>query len=291
MEKVRIITDSNSGILQSEAEKLGIFVIPMPFLIDGDEFEEEISISQDEFYEKLKSNPSISTSCPAPGYLVDLWESELKKYDSIVYIPMSSGLSSSCENAKRLAEEYAGRVQVVDNERISVTQKMSVMEGIELAKQGKSALEIRQYLEKTKDKASIYIYVDTLKYLKQGGRISATAAALGSMLRVKPILSSRGGRFEKFAMAMSMGQAKRRMIQQIRAELAGEFKEEYQQGKMELYVAYTQNEAEAIKFKEEIEKEFNMTVRFIDPLSLSVSCHIGPGALALAMSINNYHTF
>ncbi|MBE7074246.1 MAG: DegV family protein [Clostridiales bacterium] len=291
MEKVKIITDSNSGISQAEGESLGIFVIPMPFLIAGDEFEEEISISQDEFYEKLKSNPSISTSCPAPGYLMDLWDTQLKEYDSIVYIPMSSGLSSTCTNARRLAEEYAGRVQVVDNQRISVTQKMSVYEAVELAKQGKSALEIRQYLEKSKDKASIYICVDTLKYLKQGGRISATAAALGSMLRVKPILSSRGGRFEKFAMAMSMGQAKRRMMQQIKLELEGEFKEEYQAGKMVLFVAHTYNETEAQKFKEEVEKDFNMPVRFVDPLSLSVSCHIGPGALALAMAVNEYAKF
>lgn len=287
MEKVKIITDSNSGILQSEAKELGIVVIPMPFMIDGEEYEEEISISQAQFYEKLAGNPNISTSQPAPGYLTELWDEQLKEADSLVYIPMSSGLSGTCENAKRLAEEYAGRVQVVDNERISVTQKMSVYEAIELAKQGKSALEIRQYLERTKDKASIYICVDTLKYLKKGGRISATAAALGAMLRVKPILSSRGGKFEKFAMAMSMGQAKKRMIQQIRAELNGEFKQEYEAGKMVLYVAHTQNEEEALKFKAEVESEFNMAVKFVDPLSLSVSCHIGPGALALAMSVNN----
>ena len=203
---------------------------------------------------------------------------------------MSSGLSSSCENSKHLAQEYNGKVQVVDNERISVTQKMSVYEAVELAKQGKSALEIREYLERSKDKASIYICVDTLKYLKKGGRISATAAALGAMLRIKPILSSRGGRFEKFAVAMSMGQAKKKMMLQIKHELETEFKEEYQQGKMTLYVAHTQNEEEAQRFKEEVEREFNMPVKFVDPLSLSISCHIGPGALALAMSVNNYST-
>ena len=290
MEKVRIITDSNSGILQSEAEALGIFVIPMPFMINEEEYEEEISISQEKFYQLLGGDPSINTSCPAPGYLTNLWDEQLQNYDSIVYIPMSSGLSSTCDNAKRMAQEYNGKVQVVDNERISVTQKMSVYEAIALAREGKSALEIREYLENTKDKASIYICVDTLKYLKKGGRISATAAALGAMLRIKPILSSRGGRFEKTAVAMSMGQAKKRMIQQIKQELETEFKEEHSQGKMVLYVAHTHNEAEALKFKEEVEKDLGMPVKFVDPLSLSVSCHIGPGAIALAMSVNNYST-
>ena len=290
MEKVRIITDSNSGILQSEAEALGIFVIPMPFMINEEEYEEEISISQEKFYQLLGGDPSINTSCPAPGYLTNLWDEQLQNYDSIVYIPMSSGLSSTCDNAKRMAQEYNGKVQVVDNERISVTQKMSVYEAIALAREGKSALEIREYLENTKDKASIYNCVDTLKYLKKGGRISATAAALGAMLRIKPILSSRGGRFEKTAVAMSMGQAKKRMIQQIKQELETEFKEEHSQGKMVLYVAHTHNEAEALKFKEEVEKDLGMPVKFVDPLSLSVSCHIGPGAIALAMSVNNYST-
>lgn len=288
MEKVRIITDSNAGITQEEGKKLGIFVIPMPIMIDEQEYEDEISLSHEQFYEMLQSDPTISTSCPSPGYLTNLWDEQLKEAESIVYIPMSSGLSSTCDNAKRLAVDYDGKVQVVDNQRISVTQKMSVYEAVSLAKEGKSASEIRAYLESTKDKASIYICVDTLKYLKKGGRISATAAALGAMLRIKPILSSRGGRFEKTAVAMSMGQAKKKMIQQIKNELATEFKEEHDQGKMVLYVAHTNNETEAISFKEEVETEFNMPVKFVDPLSLSVSCHIGPGALALAMSVNNY---
>lgn len=290
MDKVRIITDSNSGITQEEGKKLGIFVIPMPIMINEQEYEDEISLSQEQFYQMLKDDPTVSTSCPSPGYLTNLWDEQLKEAESIVYIPMSSGLSSTCDNAKRLAADYDGKVQVVDNQRISVTQKMSVYEAVCLAKEGKSASEIRAYLEASKDKASIYICVDTLKYLKKGGRISATAAALGTMLRIKPILSSRGGRFEKTAVAMSMGQAKKRMIQQIKNELATEFKTEHEQGKMVLYVAHTHNEAEALRFKEEVEKEFNMTVKFVDPLSLSVSCHIGPGALALAMCVNNYST-
>ncbi|MBP3345215.1 MAG: DegV family protein [Clostridia bacterium] len=291
MEKVRIITDSNSGILQSEAAELGVFAIPMPITIDGEEYEEEISISQDKFYSILKENPNanVSTSQPSPGYLQDLWDEQLKEAQSILYIPMSSGLSGTCENAKRLAQEYDGKVQVVDNQRISVTQKESVLEAIALAKMGKSAADIKDYLERTKDKASIYICVDTLKFLKKGGRISATAAALGAMLRVKPILSSRGGKFEKCAMAMSMGQAKKRMISQIKSELENEFKEEYAAGKMCIYVAHTQNEEEAKKFAAEIENDIpNTKIKFIDPLSLSVSCHIGPGALAIAMAVNNF---
>ena len=289
MSKIKIITDSNSGILQDEAKALGIFAIPMPITINGEEYEEEISMTQDKFYELLKNNAQVSTSQPSPGYLQELWDGFLKEYDEIVYIPMSSGLSGTCGNAKRLAEEYNGKVQVVDNKRISVTQKESVFEAVELAKQGKNAKEIREYLEETANKASIYICVDTLKYLKKGGRISATAAALGAMLRIKPILSSRGGNFEKFAVAMSMGQAKRRMFLQIKSELEGEFKAEYEAGKMQLYVAHTQNYEEALKFRDEIERELpNVKIRFVDPLSLSVSCHIGPGALAIAMAVNNF---
>ena len=289
MSKVQIITDSNSGINQIAAKQLGIKVVPMPFTINGEEYLENITITQDKFYELLLNNPEINTSQPSPGYLQDLWDETLEKYDEIVFIPMSSGLSGTCSSAISLAESYNGKVQVVDNKRISVTQKESVYEAIELAKRGKSAKEIKEYLEKTKDQASIYIMLTTLKYLKKGGRISPAAAALGSMLKIKPILSTRGGKFEKHSMALATGQGKMKMIQQIKNELEKEFKEEYENGKMVVSVAHTRNLVEANKFKEEIQKKFpKLTFRFIDPLSLSVSCHIGPGALAIAISVNNF---
>lgn len=289
MSSVKIITDSNSGILQKEAEELGIIVVPMPFYINEDEYFEELTISQQKFYELLKTDPSINTSQPSPGALLDLWDEQLKTYDQIVYIPMSSGLSSSCSNAINLAKDYNGKVQVVDNSRISVTLRESVYEAIKLAKANKTAEEIKSYLEQTKKISSIYIMLDTLKYLKRGGRISPAAAALGSMLKIKPILTSRGGKFEKFAMALTPAQGKRKIIVQLKKDLETDFAKEYADGKMVVSVAHTNNEVEANKFKEEILKEFpNLTFNFVNPLSLSVSCHIGPGAIAAALSINNY---
>ena len=286
--KVKIITDSNSGILQSEAKDLGIFVIPMPFTIDMEEYLEEISISQEEFYQKLAMDAEVTTSQPSRYYLEELWEEQLKDADEIVYIPMTSGLSKTCENAINYAEKFDGKVQVVDNKRISVVMKTSVFEAIEYAKQGLSAKEIKEKLESEKDKSSIYITMGVLKYLKKGGRISPAAAALGSMLKVKPILMSRGENFEKFAVALSIGQAKKKMLEQVIKEINGEFKEDYLAGKMVVSVAHTENEKEALKFKEEIIKVLpDVKFRFVDPLSLSVSCHIGPGALAIAICKDN----
>ena len=289
MDKLLIITDSNSGILQSEAKELGIIVIPMPFTINDEEFFEEISISQEEFYKHLQNDVDVKTSQPSQIYLEELWTESLKEYEEIIYIPMSSGLSATCENAKNFAKNFDGKVQVVDNLRISLSQKESVFEAIAMKKLGKNAKEIKNYLEGTKEKASIYITMGVLKYLKKGGRISPAAAALGSALKIKPILSSRGGKFEKFSVVLSLNQAKAKMISKIKQELENEFKEEYEQGKICISVAHTQNEEEALKFKEEIlEKIPNITFRFIDPLSLSVSCHIGPGALAICACVNNY---
>lgn len=288
MSKVKIITDSNSGILQKEGGALGVFVIPMPFTIDGEEYLEEISITQEKFYEFLSTDASVTTSQPSRYYLQEIWENMLKENNELVYIPMSSGLSGTCSNAKNLAEEFDGRVEVVDNLRISVTQKESVYKAVELAKNGLSAKEIKNILEAEKNLTSIYITLGTLKFLKKGGRITPAAAALGSILRIKPILSSDGGNFEKCAMTINLGQAKKKMIQLIRQDLETKFAENYKAGKMAISIAHTQNQQEAIKFKEEVEKEFpDVKIIYNDPLSLSVSCHIGPGALAIAVHTYN----
>ena len=289
MKKIKIITDSNSGILQSEAEELGIYVIPMPFTVNNEEYLEEISMSQDEFFKHLESDADVKTSQPSQYYLENLWNDLLKENDELLYIPMCSGLSATCANAKRYAENFDNKVHVVDNLRISVTQRESVMEAIALAKKGKSAADIKKYLEETKNKASIYITVGTLKYLKKGGRINPAVATIGTLLKVKPILFTRGDKFNKFAMTMSLAQAKKKMIEKIKEELETEFKEEYEKGKMYLSIAHTQNEAEALKFKEEVMSAIpNIEVHYVAPLSLSVSCHIGPGALALTLTVNNY---
>lgn len=289
MKKLMIITDSNSGITQSEAKELGIHVLSMPFTINDDEFFEEITISQDRFYELLEMGAEVTTSQPSEYMLEELWNNYLKDYEEVLYIPMTSGLSKTCENAKTYAQKYNGRVVVVDNKRISCNMKESVLEAVAMNSQGKSANEIKEYLESTRDKMSVYIMVPELKYLKRGGRISPAAAAIGSMLNIKPILSSRGEKFEKYAMVLSLAQAKKKMIQKVKTEMETEFKEEYEAGKMTISVAHTQNEKEALKFKEEIIAAFpKAKFRFVDPLSLSVSCHIGPGALAITPSINNY---
>ena len=289
MKKVKIITDSNSGITQEEGKNLDVFVISMPFTINGKEYFEGISISQDRFFELLEQGAEVTTSQPSQAYLENVWSGFLNEYEQIVYIPMSSGLSATCTNAKKYAEQFAGRVRVADNLRISVPQKISVYEAVQLAKNGKSAEEILRHLENTKGLCSIYLTVSELKYLKKGGRITPAVATLGDMLRLKPILFTRGNSFDKYAIALSMGQAKKKMIQQIKNDLITEFKNEYEHGRMALLVAYSKIKEEAVKFSKEIEAEFpNMKVLYVDPLSLSVACHTGAGALGIGICLCNY---
>ena len=277
--KVAIVTDSNSGITQAEAGKLGIFVLPMPFMIDGQDYYEDINLTQGEFYEKLKD---ISTSQPSPESVTGLWDKVLKDYDAIVHIPMSSGLSGSCQTAKMLSEDYEGKVEVVNNQRISVTQRQSVMDAKEMAKRGKSAEEIRRYLEETKFDSSIYIMLDTLKYLKKGGRITPAAAALGTLLKLKPVLQIQGEKLDAFSKARTIKQAKSVMMTAIAHDMENRFGDKTGKN-IHLFIAHTENEGAARELREELKALFPETGEIhIDPLSLSVSCHIGPGALAIA---------
>ena len=285
MASIRIVTDSNSGITQKEAEKLGISVLPMPFLIDGEEFYEDINLTQQEFYEHLKAEASVSTSQPSTVNVTELWDSLLKEYDEIVHIPMSSGLSESCHTAERLAESYGGRVQVVDNQRISITQKQSVYDALALEKQGKSAAEIKEILLRTKFDSSIYISLDTLKYLKKGGRLTPAAALVGTLLRIKPVLQIQGEKLDAFKKVHTLKQAKEVMIAAVKHDLETRFAAFVEAGEMTVAVAHTANDGEAAIFLEELRAAFpRCKVTFCDPLSLSVSCHIGPGALAVACS-------
>ena len=289
--KVIIMTDSNSGILQSEAKELGIFVVPMPFTINDEEYLEEISITQEKFYEFLEQNADVSTSQPSQIYLEETWTTLLKEYEEVVYIPMSSGLSATCENAKNYAKSFDGKVFVVDNKRISVTMKASVFEAIALAKQGKTGAQIKAYLERTWNLFSIYIMVGTLKYLKKGGRISPAAAAIGSALKLKPILETTGDKFEKVGMVLSVAQAKKKMIAKVKTDIEGKLKAQYEEGTLTASVVHTQNLAEAEKFEAELKAEFpNLKFTPIEILSLSVSCHIGPGSLAIALQNNAFKT-
>lgn len=283
MSKVAIITDSNSGILQTEAKELGITVIPMPFFIDGKLHLEEIDLSQEVFYQILSEEGDVSTSQPSPGDVTDLWDDALKTYDEIVHIPMSSGLSSSCATAMMLSGDYEGRVHVVDNQRISVTQKVAVLDAINMAKAGMSGAEIKEKLMEDRLVSSIYIMVDTLKYLKKGGRITPAAAMLGTVLKLKPVLQIQGEKLDAFAKVRGQKQAKKTMIEAIKKDMENRFAEERKAGLMELAVAHTNNYEEAERFKLEIQSVFpDIPLRHVDPLSLSVSCHIGPGALAVA---------
>ncbi len=281
MTNVKIVTDSNSGITQAEAKKLGIFVIPMPFLIDGEEYFEDINLTQEQFYEHLKGDAAVSTSQPAIGSITELWDELLKDGSEIVHIPMSSGLSESCHTAERLAESYGGRVQVVNNQRISITQKESVYDALTLAQQGKSAAEIKDALIKTKFDTSIYISLDTLKYLKKGGRLTPAAALIGTIFRIKPVLQIQGEKLDAFKKVPTLRKAKEVMIAALESDFSTRFRDLYENGEMMVSVAHTANDEEAKKFSEELKAAFpKAEFRFCDPLSLSVSCHIGPGALA-----------
>ena len=285
MGKVAVVTDSNSGITQEQAREYGINVLPMPFFINGETFFEDIDLTQEQFYEKLEGNAEISTSMPAVGDVTDLWDKLLKEYEEVVHIPMSSGLSGSCEAAHMLAQDYEGRVQVVNNQRISITQKQSVLDAKVLADRGKNALEIKEYLEETKLESSIYIMLDTLYYLKKGGRITPAAAALGTLLRLKPVLQIQGDKLDAFAKARTSKQGKNIMLDAIKNDFANRFQDP--EGKnMRLGIAYTKDLDAANEWKKEVLAAFPNHEIQMDPLSLSVACHIGPGALAVTCCRN-----
>ena len=279
MKKIAIVTDSNSGITQEMGKMMGIHVIPMPFFIDGELFLEDITLTQEEFYKRLGEDSDISTSQPSPGEVMECWDELLKEYDEIVHIPMSSGLSSTCHAAQSLSQEYEGKVCVVDNQRISVTQKQSVEDAIVLRDAGKSAAEIKEILEAEKLQASIYITVDTLKYLKKGGRITPAAAALGTVLNLKPVLQIQGDKLDAFSKVRGWKAAKRTMLKAIEKDLEERFSEVRED--MVLGMAYTCSKEEAQEWKQEISEKFPGYEIVEGPLSLSVACHIGPGAMAV----------
>ena len=284
MSKIAIITDSNSGITQKQSEELGIKVVPMPFMIDGQDFFEDINLTQDEFYKKLAEDASVSTSQPSPDSLMTLWDETLKEYEQIIYIPMSSGLSGSCQSANMIAmEEYAGKVFVVDNQRISVTQRQSALDAKAMADAGLSANEIVDKLMETKFESSIYIMLDTLHYLKKGGRITPAAAAIGTLLRLKPVLQIQGEKLDAFAKARTSAQGKSIMINAIKSDIENRFGG-MEAGDFWIAGAYTNNLDLATEWKKEVEDALPGHEMYMDPLSLSVACHIGPGALAVTVT-------
>ncbi len=277
MKKVAVITDSNSGITQAEGKKLGIAVLPMPFFINEELYYEDINLTQDEFYQFLEQGADIKTSQPTPDAVMSLWDKALETYDEIVYIPMSSGLSGSCATAKMLAQDYGGRVCVVDNQRISWSMKQSVLEAIELSRKGCSAEEIQEILERDALLASIYIAVDTLKYLKKGGRVTPAAAAIASVLNIKPVLQIQGEKLDAFAKVRGKKQAKKTMIDAVEKDMNGRFAGET----VYLRVAHTCSDEEGKAWLEELKVRFPGYDIYMDRLALSIACHTGPGALGV----------
>ena len=280
--KIAVVTDSNSGITQAQAKEMGVAVLPMPFMIDGETYYEDITLTREQFYQRLKDNADIATSQPTPDSILKMWDKLLKEYDQIIHIPMSSGLSGSCSTAMMLAgeDEYEGKVFVVDNRRISVTQYQSVKDAQMLAAMGMDGTQIKKRLEETAADSVIFITVDTLKYLKKGGRITPAAAALGTLLKIKPVLIILGEKLDSFAKARTMKQAKTMMMNAIQKELDGRLHDSECRN-CHLAIAHTDNEEAALEFKKEVEERLPNADVYMAPLSLSIACHIGPGSLAV----------
>jgi DegV family protein with EDD domain len=279
--KIAVVTDSNSGITQKQAQEMGLYVLPMPFMINNETYFEDITLSQAEFYERLASGADVVTSQPSPDSVMKLWDELLQTYDEIVHIPMSSGLSGSCQSALMLAADYEGRVQVVNNQRISVTQRQSALDAMELAVKGMDAAQIKQFLEDDKFNSSIYIMLDTLYYLKKGGRITPAAAALGTILRLKPVLQIQGDKLDAFAKARTVSQGKSIMINAVRNDMEKRFGG-VNKDNIWLQIAYTYDLDAATQLRDEVAAQFPGFAIHMDPLSLSIACHIGPGSLAVA---------
>lgn len=283
---VAIVTDSNSGLTREDADRLGIYLIPMPFMIQGETYLEGLTLTQETFYQKLSEDVSISTSQPSPGDVTALWEHLLEEYEEIIHIPMSSGLSSSTQTATMLAEDYDGRVFVVDNQRISVTQLQSAVHARDLAEQGLKGAQIRDILMKEKMESSIYITLDTLKYLRRGGRLTPAVAAIGTILRIKPVLQIQGEKLDRYTQARTMTQAKTLMVNALKKDIEKRFGGDSSPENLYIFIAHTNNDAAALEFRKELEEIFpdHKDKIYIAPLSLSIACHTGAGALGCSVT-------
>ena len=279
--KTAIVTDTNSGMKPEDAEEHGIYLLPMPVIIDDKDYLEYVNLTHEEFYQKMLAGSDIHTSQPAAGNVMDLWRDLLKEYDEIVHIPMSSGLSGSCQSAMMYAEEFDGKVQVVNNQRISVTQRQSALDAKAMADQGADAVTIKKRLEETKFDSHIYIMVDTLKYLKKGGRVTPAAAAVASVLQLKPVLQIQGEKLDAFAKVRGVRAAKRTIIKAVMDGVENEFGGFHPcHPDAWIGMAYTHDLEAANTFKSEVETAFPGYPVHMDELPLSIATHIGPGSLA-----------
>ncbi|HJC38423.1 MAG TPA: DegV family protein [Candidatus Mediterraneibacter faecigallinarum] len=284
MSNIAIMTDSNCGIMPDEGRDLGIYVLPMPVIIDGQTYYEGIDITLDEFFKKQTEGADITTSQPSPGDVEAMWTELLKTHDEVLFVPMSGGLSNTCQTALMLSgeDEFAGRVFVVNNRRISVTQAQSVLDAKLLAEEGKTASEIKEILEAEALDASIYIAVDTLEYLKKGGRITAAAAAIGTVLKLKPVLTIQGDKLDSFAKARGLKAAFRIMLNAVKNDISSRFSHLGEDSVLKVGIANTLMEPEKLEmFKDEMKKNFPDMELFYLPLTMSIGTHTGPGALGI----------
>ena len=286
MKKIAILTDSNCGIPPQEGEKQEIYILPMPIIIQEQVFYEGYEISEQQFYERLQSGDSVTTSQPSAGVVMESWKRLLEQYEEVVYIPMSSSLSGSCQTAQLLAQEevFQGRVHVVDNHRISVTQAQSVYDAKKMAERGSSGEMIRKILERESMNATIYITVDSLAYLKKGGRITTAASLLGTALNLKPILTIQGGKLDAYAKCRGMKAAFKKMCQALDAELEERFYDLHKQGRLKAGIASTWMEPEKLEmFRQELQKHYPDMECIYMPLTMSIGAHIGPGGLGIGL--------
>ena len=276
--RTAIVVDTTSGIMPEEAARMGISLIPMPFLIDGKEYLEGEDCSQDFFFERMAAGAEVGTSQPSPGGIAELWERLLEENDAVLHFPMSSSLSGSCQTAKALALDYPGRVFVVDNRRISVTLRESVRGAQRLLAEGKSAEEVHRILEERGGESSIYIAVNTLEYLKKGGRVTAAGAAMGTLLNLKPVLQIQGGKLDAFKKCRGMAAACDAMLQAMEKDL----RERFPGQEMRLFAAYSGDRAAGESWLGQVRAAFPEREVELAALPLSICCHIGSGALAIA---------
>lgn len=287
MKKIAVVTDSHSSISPAEASMLGVHVLPMPFEVDGQDYFEGVNLTRQQFFGYQRAGAQIGTSQPAPAAVMELWDKLLEEYESILYMPISSGLSNSCQTATALAEEdpYAGRVFVVDNGRVASPLHRSILDALELVDKGLSAAECKAALEAAKNDVVIYVAVETLEYLKRGGRISSTTAAVGTMLNIKPILHLATGKLESYKKARGMNKACEAMLEAIRSDLAIRFQEAHARGDVFLLAAGSADAATTAKWLRQIEAAFPGMPILYDDLSMGVSCHTGEGALGVGLSV------
>lgn len=287
MKKIGIVTDSHSSIPPAEAAALGIHVLPMPFDINGQAYFEGVNITRRQFFEYQRAGARIGTSQPAPAAVMELWDKLLTEYETLLHMPISSGLSNACQTAVTLAKEapYAGRVFVVDNGRVGTPLHRSILDAIELVEKGRSAAECKAALEAVRNDVVIYLAVETLEYLKRGGRISSTTAAVGTLLNIKPILHLATGKLEPYKRARGMSRACETMLESIRSDLAIRFREAHARGDISLLAAGSADADTTVKWLKQIEAAFpGMPIQY-DDLSMGVSCHAGEGALGIGLSV------